>query len=220
MKNLVFLLFLFFIVSAVSAQKIKGAFSAGLNLSQVDGDEVYGFYKFGFNAGPSAILPIGKNFLLSVEVIYSQKGSHSTYAPGGDTLPPPYYDLRLTYLDAPVLFHYQDKQSFTIGTGLSYGRLIKFTEIEHGSPTVFPNSNGPYSTSDINWIFDVRFRVYGPLKFNFRYSYSLANLRTRTYLNGEVRKQYHNFISARFIYVFGDTQPIKEKKNKVKKVSK
>ncbi|NVO02872.1 MAG: PorT family protein [Bacteroidetes bacterium] len=212
MKKLGFLLILFLMVSFVSAQKIKGALSAGINISQVDGDEVYGYSKLGFNAGPSAILPIGKNFLVTVEVLFNQKGSYSKYAPNGDTLPPPYYDLRLTYLDAPVLFHYQDKQSFTIGTGFSYGRLVKFSETEHGKPVVWPNKNGPYSSNDINWIADVRFRVYGPLKFNVRYSYSLANLRTRTYLNGETRKQYNNFISARFIWVLGDTQPLKEKK--------
>jgi hypothetical protein len=44
--------------TAVS-QWIYGAVSAGMNLTQVDGDEEIGYKKFGFNGGPSVIKPLG-----------------------------------------------------------------------------------------------------------------------------------------------------------------
>jgi hypothetical protein len=73
-----FLIVIFVIFSVhgnLSAQRIKGAVIAGMNLSQVDGDEVYGYNKVGLNAGASAILPVGKWFSFSIETVYSQKGS-------------------------------------------------------------------------------------------------------------------------------------------------
>jgi hypothetical protein len=38
-------------------QRIMGAAIVGLNATQVDGDEVYGYKNFGLNAGLSAIVP-------------------------------------------------------------------------------------------------------------------------------------------------------------------
>ncbi|MDD5508213.1 MAG: hypothetical protein PHD25_07755, partial [Bacteroidales bacterium] len=60
----------------VKAQFIKGAVIGGVNLSQVDGDEVYGFKKFGANVGAAAIIPFTDHWEVSIETIFSKKGSH------------------------------------------------------------------------------------------------------------------------------------------------
>ena len=59
------------------SQHFLGAISAGINLSQVDGDEVYGFKKVGFNGGPSVIIPFGKDkkWSVTIELLFSQLGS-------------------------------------------------------------------------------------------------------------------------------------------------
>ena len=56
------------------SQHFLGAISAGINLSQVDGDEVYGFKKVGFNGGPSVIIPFGKDkkWSVTIELLFSQ----------------------------------------------------------------------------------------------------------------------------------------------------
>ena len=66
----------------VQAQRFKGEIIAGLNASQVDGDEVYGFAKFGANAGLGVMLPFSftgkeeKNWAVSMEMLLHQKGSY------------------------------------------------------------------------------------------------------------------------------------------------
>ena len=63
------------------SQHILGAISAGINLSQVDGDQVYGYNKVGLNIGPSAIIPFGKNkqWSVTLELLFSQLGSRQKY---------------------------------------------------------------------------------------------------------------------------------------------
>ena len=57
-------------------QRIMGAAIVGLNATQVDGDEVYGYKNFGLNAGLSAIVPFNNKWSVSIENIYSEKGAH------------------------------------------------------------------------------------------------------------------------------------------------
>jgi len=210
MKKYILLIFLLlFSFPVLRAQSIEGGLIAGFNMSQVDGDEVYGFHKYGLNVGALGIVPLKKNFSFSLEILYNQKGSYeprqSTDSINGS------YKLILNYLDVPVMFHYTDKDIITFGLGASWGRLVQFAEWEQGTRINWDTKFGPYIDSDIDALFDVRFRVLKGLKMDLRYSYSMASLRTRTFKTGVVRHQFNNFLSLRLIYVFG------EKDSKVKK---
>ncbi len=55
-------LVLLFASFQMSAQIIKGEAILGTNLTQVDGDEAYGFHKFGANVGAGVMIPFGKNY--------------------------------------------------------------------------------------------------------------------------------------------------------------
>ncbi|MCF8298727.1 MAG: PorT family protein [Saprospiraceae bacterium] len=209
-------LLLFITVKQSFSQNIKGAILFGTNISQVDGDEVFGFKHYGFNVGASAMMPMGEsNWSIVLETTYSQKGAHEKYDPAGIDSVYPYYDLRLDYVEVPVMIQYSDKNVLSFGTGLSWGRLIEFNEVEHGLKVQWDNAYGPYSRSDINWLADLRFRIYERLHFNIRYSYSLAKIRTRTYtpvnLSSFDRRQYNNIITLRFIYIFNEVVPKKRK---------
>lgn len=196
------------VTMTVQAQFIKGAVIAGVNLSQVDGDEVYGFKKFGANVGAAAIIPFTDRWEVSIETIFSQKGSHQK--PQRDDSLTGEYLLKLNYLDIPVLVHYNDKDIITFGLGFSYGRLTHVEEYEHGRKIESTTIDGPYSRSDVNGIADVRFRVWQRLKFNLRYAYSLKKIRTREftppYVDPWTRDQYNNFWSFRMIYVINEKQ--------------
>ena len=193
------------------SQRILGAITAGMNLTQVDGDEIYGFRKTGFNLGPSVIIPFGKNkkFSLNMELLFSQKGSYQAMGPS-DTLgePQPYYKLKLSYVEIPVFVKYTDKNIVSGGLGFSYGQLVGVKEVEHGTQTE-TNLQGPYTKSDLEMLADVQLKIYQRLWFNVRYSYTLIPIRTRHYSvpipNGSEewdRKQYNNVITFRLIYVF------------------
>lgn len=197
------------------AQVIKGAVIAGFNLSQVDGDEVFGFKKFGANVGVSAIVPFSDHWEVSIETLFSQKGSHQK--PQREDSLTGEYLLKLNYLDIPVMVHFNDKDIVTFGLGFSYGRLTNVEEYEHGQRIETTTIEGPYSRSDINGIADIRFRIWQRLKFNIRYAYSLKKIRTREftppYVDPWTRDQYNNFWSFRMIYVINEKQSERARKD-------
>jgi hypothetical protein len=227
------LLLLFLIISEQSfSQRVMGALSAGVNLSQVDGDEIYGYKKVGFNGGPSVIIPFGKNkkWSVTMELLFSQLGSNkkSEY-PASDTINPAgFYDgyrLFLDYVQIPVLVHFTDKRVIAGGVGLQYGQLVSVTEYEdrndnRGFIKIDSTTlQGPYTVSDLQILADVRVRIYKGFWFNARYSYSMFPIREREYKNpfyGDTwsRKQYNNVITLRLVYIFKDILPDKYKKKK------
>jgi hypothetical protein len=217
---LIFILF-FSVLQHTRSQNVKAAVMAGFNISQVDGDEIYGYHKPGFNAGLSAIVPIGRNFNFALETVFNQKGARQ-----GDQ----YYDtdsagkvytgaynVRLNYLEVPFLLFYNDKDIVMAGGGISYGRLVGITEEEHGQKVTSTTlTSGTYNRDDLNLIADVRFRIYKKFQFNVRYAYSIAQIRTREFEdflgNTWERKQYNNLISFRFIYMINEKPPLADTK--------
>ncbi len=219
MKNLVIFLVFFFPYVLLSGQNILGGLIVGGNMSQVDGDEVSGFYKPGWNVGATAILPFGKSWSIAIETLFNQKGAYKKYPLSYDTVLTydmlPFYNLRLNYLDIPVSIHYNDKDVVTAGAGFSYNRLTSGKEIEYGRLVEWEDKRGPYDRDDFNIFVDIRFRGWWKLWINFRYSYSLNHIRIRTFTTDFKtwdRKQYNNFLSMRLIYIINDKVPPKKKK--------
>lgn len=231
-KIVILVLFSFFIGASVQSfsQRFLGAVSLGMNLSQVDGDEEYGFKKVGLNVGPAVILPLGKNkkWSITMELLFSQIGSRqkSQYAAVdsiGDTTG--YYDgyrLNLNYLQIPLIVHFTDKRIISGGAGFCYGQLVGVSEYEdyndmRGWVKTPTSLSGPYSKLDFQALADVKIRLFQKLWFNVRYSYSMVPIRTRVFENPLThetwtRKQYNNVITLRLTYVFNDLMPDKKKK--------
>jgi len=204
---LIMLLLFMFLQNSIYAQNIRGEFIGGFNLAQVDGDEVVGYRKIGFNGGFGAALPFSKNWYVSVETIFNQKGAYKKYPLNSNNLSLPYYNLRLNYAEIPLLVHYNDKNQITAGLGLSYGRVVSMREIEHGNQIKWNSVSGPYNTDDFNILVDFRLKAVWKLYFNFRYAYSVSKIRTRHFdnsVNTWTRKQYNNLISFRLIFIFNE----------------
>jgi len=218
---IILFIFIFTFQSNLFGQRIKGALIAGMNVSQVDGDEIYGFKKVGLNAGASATLPIGKWFTFTIETLYSQKGSNQQawyydsveLQPDSTVVWTGAYKLKTDYLEVPILFHFDDGRFISVGLGFSYGRIVNVKEWEHGNLVETTSLNtGPYDKNDYSILGDLQFRVHRKvpmLKFNIRYAYSLSKIRTRDFYNSKgeytgTRDQYHNLFSLRVIYVFNE----------------
>lgn len=190
------------------SQSIRGELITGFNLAQVDGDEVVGYRKPGFNGGVGAILPIGGQWSISIETLLSQKGAYKKFPfEYNDSLGLPYYNLRLNYAEVPLMLHYNDKNKLIFGLGFSYGRLVDMTEIEHGKDVGWTTANGPYKIGDWDILIDLRFKMFWRMYFNFRYAYSVAPIRERTYTSGVntwTRLQYNNMLTFRLLFVFNE----------------
>ena len=130
-----FMLLILFFASNVKAQIIKGEVFAGASISQVDGDDCYGFHRFRGQVGAGALVPVTDWMDIGLEVQYNPKGAYkrdsivySSYYTGS-------YDLRLNYVEIPLMIYLTDKSRYTIGLGASFGRLVGFSEKVNGVET-------------------------------------------------------------------------------------
>lgn len=212
-KNIfLFLLFLFSLsVLEMRAQIIKGEAILGMNLSQVDGDEVYGFKKVGLNVGAGVLVPIAKNWDVSFEALFTQKGANQK-ALHNDSINNGAYRINLNYVEVPVLIMYTDKEFISAGAGFSWGRLVGVKEWKNGRLVEGTTLNsGVYNKNDFSVLLEARIRIYKQLKFNLRYQYSMIKISTREFTNQQTgdtwtRDQYNNLISFRLIWVFNEEQ--------------
>lgn len=167
MKRFIIFVILIFIVQLSKSQIFKGEIILGGNVSQVDGDEVYGYRKMGFNTGLGVMYPFSfkkknenKNWGLSMEILFNQKGSYQANYTGinyCDTCPPEMpcdstikYKVKMQYVSIPIMLNYTDKTGWSIGLGLAYNRLAGLNEIVNGiyseniysiSTIISPNMN-------------------------------------------------------------------------------
>ena len=140
------LICLFFLtVTNLNAQMFKGEVFAGGSMSQVDGDECYGYERFNAQVGAGVLWSVlDDDWLdLSLEVLYNPKG-----ALRADTLK--YnsgsffglYDLKLNYVEVPMMVYFTDKHRYSVGLGLSYGRLVGINEKINKVETATTVGNG------------------------------------------------------------------------------
>ncbi len=133
------------------AQIVKGELFVGGNGTQVDGDECYAFRRFGIHAGAGALVPITNWMDIGLEVLFNQKGAYK-----GDSINQHLglytgtYDLRLNYAEVPLMVYLTDKDRFSVGLGVSYGRLVGLKESINGIPTAIAIGDGNLHWRDDN----------------------------------------------------------------------
>lgn len=209
--------------NSLKAQIIKGEVIAGFNLSKVEGDRVNNgiirFNKPGFNLGLGVLVPVYKNFDVNLEVLYSQKGALKRFGSNPDSADPNYL-TRLNYAEIPVLIQYTDRDRITVGTGLSYSRLVGVKWVVNGRTISDNVLDNYYSKDNLDWLLDFRFKIYEQLKLNIRYAYSLTSIWSGpddallTTIAGEPQSadQRNSMISFRLIWIFNETQSKRNRK--------
>lgn len=217
-KILAIALILFSLSTPLKAQIFKGMLIGGVNFAQMNGDQSFGFNRIGLNTGIGVMAPLNnkRTWLMSMEVLYNQLGAK-------ESLDPFKYNTTIQYVSIPVLVHFEDKVGrWTFGAGLQYSRLIDVNE-DWGLPEPaikymdrpLMDTVKDFNRDDFSFIFDIRFRIWERLKFNFRYQYSIVPIRKDvTYYNSFPlsspdykswkRDFYHNALSLRLIYVINE----------------
>lgn len=138
-KNRLFLVVIILTIISLAgelkAQVIKGEVFGGFSMAQVDGDDCYGYHRIRGQAGVGALIPVTKWMDVGLEVQYNPKGaykgdsiSYSSYLTGS-------YNLRLNYVEIPLMVYLTDKNRYTVGLGASFGRLVGFSEKMNGVET-------------------------------------------------------------------------------------
>lgn len=218
MKNVIRHIFMAIILlvfsNMVHPQMFKGEVIAGLNKSQVDGDEVFGFKKYGFTGGVGVVAPIYKNLSFSLETLYSQKGSRQKKQ-YSDSLEDGSYSLKLNYAEVPFMIQYTDHDLVSAGFGVSWNRLVYVDESRNKSHIDSVSLlSGVFDRDDWVAFGDVRVRLYKSLILNARYSYSIDKIATRMIKDSKSghpneRDFYNNLWSFRLIYMINEKHPDK-----------
>jgi hypothetical protein len=149
---------------------------AGLNASEITGSDYVGYRK----ASPMGGFSIGKElengrWLWQSNLLYSQKGELRQPRNGDQIL----YRLRLHYLEANALFHFQQKRfNYTVGPGL--GVLLAWKEENQVGPVGDPRRFLPVEPS-------ITIGVQVPLDYDFSAEIRFTNsiYPVRKHLSGQ-----------------------------------
>lgn len=117
MKRYFFLfsILLFSISSFAQDHRFHLLLVGGANASQVNGDKLAGFDKFGLNVGAGVKRSISSKSSFQIEFLYSEKGSKdvaSTNNPIPDTL------FQFNYIDIPIVYAYNIYPKLNLELGI------------------------------------------------------------------------------------------------------
>lgn len=106
--------------ATLQAQRFQAGISGGINLSQLDGDDLSGFNKPGISAGPFVSTILSDRWQFSMELLYSQLGSSKSL---GDPASAALDKIAIQAVEVPLLMRFREWK-FLLAGGLSYFRLI------------------------------------------------------------------------------------------------
>lgn len=175
------------------AQTFQASALAGVNITQIDGDDLRGFSQFGFNGGLRVVAKLGDRWRVGPEILFSQIGSRR----GGNEFNASNFDrVRVNTVEVPFMLYYKDWK-FTAEAGLFYQRLINY-RIE--------DSAGFNITDDIPFRDDFygiqlggTFYATENWGFNFRWSRHFSDLEA----NDGNLSLIGRSLTFRIIYTFG-----------------
>lgn len=98
--------------------------SAGANASQVNGDKLAGFDKFGLNVGAGVQRKISNKSLVQIEFLYSEKGSKDVVSPSN---PVPDTLFQFNYIDVPIVYSYEFYPKLSAELGIYNSVRLKAT---------------------------------------------------------------------------------------------
>ena len=123
LRSIIGLIVLFLMTNNIArGQSFKAAVLAGINSSQVSGDELSGFNKVGLFIGGSAILPVSEKSLVEMELLFIQKGSKTPTPKNGAANY--FYKMSLNYLEVPLIYTFRPVKYVSVHAGPTFGVLV------------------------------------------------------------------------------------------------
>jgi hypothetical protein len=201
--RLILIIYLSKLCLQLQAQQFNGGIVAGINTSQITGDDLAGYNKLSAATGFLVRKSFGKSWSAQMEIGYIGKGSRKNLSPR-DSIPT-FYLLRLHYIEVPLLLQYRVKPAIELETGPSIGVLFGWYEEDTFGELGGPNTaRQQFKPLDISWAFG------GTWWFKEKWGLNIRNLSTmfpvrnhdqNTYFRLN-RGQYSSSIMARITYLF------------------
>jgi hypothetical protein len=174
MKHIIILAFILSAGYAHAQKAFQGGVLFGPVTSQISGDGLGGWDKFGFTAGAWVNMPLSEKAGVGISMKYITKGSRTKQ----DTLTYQSFGYYLNYVDVPILFTYKKplkKSSLTLSIGPYAGYLLNQKIKANGAnQDVFPV---PYKKYDIGGQAGVAYWAGEKMFFEFNISSSILPTR-------------------------------------------
>lgn len=197
------LLIIFFALISLTASaqqwepRFKAALIAGANASQIDGDNLAGYHKWGFNGGAKAYAMINDKLSVSVELLFAQKGSRSTKF---EVNPDSAVNVTINYAEIPLMLNYHDQGRAIFSIGASYARTLDY-RYKKGDLNTTAESPAILNR-DISFLAGVTFIIRKKFGVNLRYNYSLAPIGYNQFSKLKDNKMLNGAISLRAMFFF------------------
>lgn len=210
------------------AQLFKAEAFGGVGMSQVDGDECFGYHRLKGQFGAGILFAINDWMDVGMEILYNSKGAYKGDSIAYSSFFAGYYDLKMNYIEVPVMVYLIDKYRYSIGLGAAYGRLVMFSEKINGVETATRIGDGKlrwkdgHTGEDLGYIKSIEdldnssfYDSNGNLLIQNSNSYNkhefsaIASVRARLWegLHAELRYQY-SIVPIRTRFYFSDPNEI------------
>ena len=158
------------IIPALHAQTFSAMLVAGVNLSQIDGDKLGGFNKFGLNTGARVSARLNDRWHLSTEFLFSQQGANAVKT---DDISSTYDRIQLNFVEVPFMINYSDWKILA-SAGVSYNRLINYEVINDDGEDI--TEQEMYREDMPALVLGATYKFSEKLGLNFRWSRYLTSL--------------------------------------------
>lgn len=184
-------------LSFVQAQTFEAGAAVGFNMSQIDGDALFGFRRIGLAIGPTININLSEKTILNIDeqttrrpkikdrtqvsfsLLFSQLGSaRGKYDGLGD-----FDNIRINYVEVPLIYRFKDwkgeydnKSYYRLGfeAGFTYARIINFKAIGIGGDDITDLQN--FNTNGLNINFGATYFVNPKLGVHAHFSKQLNDL--------------------------------------------
>jgi len=185
MLNLIKIIALTFCVFIFSknthAQTFEAGLIGGINLSQLNGDNLAGFNQIGLNVGGRVAVQTSERWKWNIDILFSQKGSNKGK---DDPRSAPFDSYRLNYAEVPIMISFLDwldeddediyyRLHFT--AGVSVGQLVNFKVVDFVGQDVSDLQS--FNKTSIDLIAGATYFINPHIGINAQYSYAALDVR-------------------------------------------
>lgn len=164
----------------IQDKRFSLALTSGINFSQIDGDYFTGFDQTGISAGLQVEAILSYRLLLSIGMLYSQKGAKIPHGVVVNAASRNDRNIRLNYVEVPILLRSMLNKKSTgsfFEIGGAFARLSNVT-IKENDPktikgTVYNEIVPEFSKADFNIVAGVGFTVRKRGSITLRYYYGI-----------------------------------------------
>ena len=200
MQKVIFsLFFIFFIVApheALLGQRFIGGLSVGTQFGQIDGDDMAGYHKFGFVAGPYVSTILSDRWQLSLELLYSQQGSRLSSSDGFNAA---FDKIQLNFVEVPLLINFKEWK-FHVKGGFSFQRIIDTKLIDVTGEDVTDQFSLQNNSAAV--VIGVTYYSSDRFGYQFRWTKGITDLQAGSGNN----KWFVKNISLSLVYLFNTNQ--------------